>query len=101
MIAIDDIKVANLLFNERDFYEDAYEACQTIVSIKEFTIVTQDSMQMQLLNKIDNLNAINKTKDNINELEVEKLQALIKKEKREKRFILGGASALLLLLLLL
>ena len=101
MISIDRLRVANILFAERDYYEEAYNACSEISSIKDITISKQDSLNTLLTIKIDNLSDIIAHQDTIIDFERDKLQALAKKCRKEKFTIMGVSGAFILLLILL
>lgn len=101
LISIDRLRVANLLFAERDYYEEAYFNCKEIASIQVNTIRTQDSIYAQLESKITNLEFIIDAKDDIISIEKDKAEAIEAKYKKERKFIIGGGGALLVLLLLL
>lgn len=99
LISIDNIRVANLLFVERDELERKYEACNEIVGLTTSTIELQDSLKQKLSVKIENLNLIINSKDNIIELERDKLDAIIA-EHRKQKFVMMGATGIIIALLI-
>ena len=101
MISIERLRVANLLFAERDYYEEAYTNCEKMVSIKDITIVAQDSLNSKLNLKLDNMQLIIDSKDNIIDLEHDKYNALVKKSRKDKFTIMGISGAFIVLLILL
>ena len=101
LIMTDAIRIANLIFVERDRLEDELNICTTINSINAQLVEASDSTISKLESKVANLNAIVSHKDDIIKLEVDKIEALKQKHKKEKVAIIGGGGIIILLLLLL
>ena len=98
---IEYIRIANVIFVERDELDDELTICKKINSISASLITTNDSIINKLESKIANLNLIIDHKDDIITLETDKLNAIIEKNRKQKIAIGGGAGVIILLLLLL
>ena len=101
LVPIEYIRVANLLFIDRDRVTSELNNCKKARSITKVVIKTSDNITSKLEAKVANLECIINTNNKINSLEVDKLCVKLKHEKRSKLVIITGSSIILLLVILL
>lgn len=96
-VAVSDIRIANQLFVERDFYEQTSKEYERINAIQANVINTQTVVIDNLTSKIDNLEVIIQGNQSIYENELNVANAKVKKIKQERN-IVGLGSAILLII---
>lgn len=101
LTSIEYIRIANIIFNERDYLSDEVYFCNEINKLNARLVNDSDSVINKLELKVENLELINGYKDKQLKLEQLKLLKATKTHRKEKFAFMGGAGVLIILLIIL
>jgi len=99
LVAIDDIKLVNVVFSDYDRLNEEVRISSTINSISVSIIKVEEKVTDNLEVEVDNLRKVIELKNKANELEIENQKRKTKKARTRANITTVGAILLVVLLL--